>query len=190
YDDPELRPLGERCLLGFGSTAGPPMLPVMYNNMKRIVHTDDTVMILAEMNHDVRVVRLDSEHEPAEIRKWMGDSIGWWDGDTLVVDTTNFREDTGLSMASKDLHVVERFTRIDADTLLYQFTVEDPSTWSQPWSGEYPWPASDDRVYEYACHEGNYALGGILRGARLLEREAAEKAKTKPSGSSTESGGR
>ena len=186
YDDPELRPLGERCLLGFGSTSGPPMLPVMYNNMKRIVQTDDTVMILAEMNHDARVVRLGSEHEPPHIRKWMGDSIGWWEGDTLVVDTTNFREPSGLMFASKDLHVVERFTRIDADTLRYRFTVEDPSTWTQPWGGEYPWPRSDDRVFEYACHEGNYALGGILRGARLLEKEA----EAKRAGGTGDSGGR
>ena len=172
YDDPELRPLGERCLLGFGSTSGPPMLPVMYNNMKRIVQTGDHVTILVEMNHDARVVRIDGEHPPASIRKWMGDSIGRWEGDTLVVDTTNFREQSGFSLASEDLHVVERFTRVDAGTLLYQFTVDDPGTWAEPWSGEYIWPASSDRVYEYACHEGNYALGNIMRGARILEDEA------------------
>ncbi len=176
YDHPEMRPLGERCLLGFGSTSGPPALPVMYNNLKRIVQTEDYVMILIEMNHDARIIRLNAEHEPAHIRKWLGDSVGHWDGDTLVVDTTNFREQSGFSMASEDLHVVERFTRIDDDTLLYQFTVDDP-TWTAPWSGEYPWPATEDRVYEYACHEGNYALGGILRGARVLEEEAlAERA--------------
>ncbi len=171
YDDPELRPLGERCIMGFGSTAGPPALPVMYNNMKRIVQTDDYVMILNEMNHDARVIRLNSEHRPAEIRSWMGDSIGHWEDDTLVVETINFRAQTALRGASEDLHVVERFSRIDASTLLYQFTVEDPN-WETAWSGEYPWPASDQQVYEYACHEGNYALGGILRGARLLEQEA------------------
>jgi hypothetical protein len=171
YDDPELRPLGERCLLGFGSTSGPPMLPVMYNNLKKIVQTDDYVMILVEMNHDVRVIRMNSEHSPDEVRKWMGDSIGHWEGDTLIVDTTNFREKSGFMMASKGLHVVERFSRIDEATLLYQFTVDDP-TWEKPWSGEYPWPSSKASVYEYACHEGNYALGGILRGARLLEKEA------------------
>jgi hypothetical protein len=160
YDDPEQRPLGERCLLGFGSTSGPPMLPVMYNNMKRIVQTGDHVTILVEMNHDARVVRIGGEHPPASIRKWMGDS------------TTNFREQSGFSLASADLHVVERFTRIDRGTLLYQFTVDDPSTWAKPWSGEYIWPASSERVYEYACHEGNYALGNIMRGARILEDEA------------------
>ncbi len=178
YDDPEMRPLGERCLLGFGSTSGPPMLPVMYNNMKRIVQTDDHVMIQVEMNHDARVVRLNAKHDPPAIRKWMGDSIGRWEGDTLVVDTTNFREQSGLMMASEDLHVVERFSRVDAETLLYEFTIEDPSTWSKPWSGAYTWPASDERVFEYACHEGNYSLGGILRGARLLEGEAQAKKKT------------
>ena len=104
----------------------------------------------------------------------MGDSVGHWDGDTLVVDTTNFRAKSGFSMASKDLHVVERFTRTDQDTLHYQFTVDDP-TWTKPWSGEYPWPVTADQVYEYACHEGNYAMQGILKGARLLEEEATKK---------------
>ncbi len=171
YDDPELRPLGERCLLGFGSTSGPPMLPVMYNNLKKIVQTDDHIMILVEMNHDARIIRMNAEHAPSDIRKWLGDSVGQWEGETLVVDTTNFREQSGFSMASKDLHVVERFSRVDKDTLLYQFTVDDP-TWTESWSGEYPWPASEGKVYEYACHEGNYALGGILRGARVLEQDA------------------
>ncbi|MCZ6855113.1 MAG: hypothetical protein O7G86_14485 [Gammaproteobacteria bacterium] len=170
YDDPELRPLGERCLLGFGSTSGPPMLPVMYNNLKKIVQTEDYLMILVEMNHDARIIRINAEHAPSDVRKWLGDSVGQWEGDTLVVDTTNFREQSGFSMASRDLHVVERFSRLDADTVLYQFTVDDP-TWTESWSGEYPWPASDGKVYEYACHEGNYALGGILRGARVLEQD-------------------
>jgi len=173
YDDPELRPLAERCLLGFGSTAGPPALPVMYNNMKRIVQTDDYVMILNEMNHDARVVRLNAEHASPDIRRWMGDSVGHWEGDTLVVDTTNFREENGLFLAGPDLHVIERFSRMDDGNLLYAFTVED-SAWSAPWSGRYVWPVSKEQVFEYACHEGNYALGGILRGARLLEEEAVE----------------
>ncbi len=173
YDDPEIRPLGERCLLGFGSTSGPPMLPVLYNNLKRIVQTPDYVMILNEMVHHARIIRLNSEHGPDEVRQWNGDSIGWWDGDTLVVETKNFRDQSGLYMfgASKDLHVTERFRRVDADTLSYSFTVNDPTAWEQPWSGEYPWPATDTNVYEYACHEANYALGNILRGARLLEAD-------------------
>ena len=175
YDDPELRPLAERCLLGFGSTGGPPMLPVLYNNLKRIVQTEDHVMILVEMVHDARIIRLNSEHAPPEMRSWLGDSIGHWEGDTLVVDTTNFSDRPALSGASRNLHVVERFSRTDADTLLYQFTVEDPTVWTAPWSGEYTWPASENRVYEYACHEANYSFGGILRGARILEAEALGK---------------
>ncbi len=175
YDDPELRPLAERCLLGFGSTGGPPMLPVLYNNLKRIVQTEDHVMILVEMVHDARIIRMNAEHAPPDIRGWLGDSVGRWEGDTLVVDTTNFSDRPALSRASRNLHVVERFSRIDADTLRYQFTVEDPTVWTAPWSGEFIWPASDSRVYEYACHEANYSFGGILRGARILEAEALGK---------------
>ena len=174
YDDPEIRPNSERCLLGFGSTAGPPMLPVLYNNLKRIVQTEDTIMIQVEMVHEARVVRMNQEHAPPEIRSWLGDSVGHWDGDTLVVDTTNFRDTPALSGASRNLHVVERFSRIDADTLLYNFTVDDPTVWTAPWSGEYIWPASENKVYEYACHEANYSFGGILRGARILEADARE----------------
>ncbi len=171
YDHMEMRPNGERCLLSFGSTSGPPMLPALYNNMKRIVQTDDHVMILAEMIHDARVIRLNSEHPPAEIRSWMGDSIGHWEGDTLVVDTTHFRERPALSAATEDLHVIERFTLQSDGGIHYEFSVDDPSAWQASWQGEYPWPASNDKVYEYACHEGNYALGNIMRGARLLEQD-------------------
>jgi hypothetical protein len=174
YDHPEQRPHAERCLMGFGSTAGPPMLPVLYNNLKRIVQSDDTVMILVEMVHDARIVRMNQEHVSPEIRTWLGDSVGHWDGDTLVVDTTNFADTPSLGQASRNLHVVERFTRIDADTLLYAFTVDDPTVWEAPWSGEYVWPATDNKVYEYACHEANYSFGGILRGARVLEADARE----------------
>jgi hypothetical protein len=172
YDDIEQLPLSERCLLGFGSTQGPPMMPVLYNNHKQIVQTPEYVMILVEMIHDARIIRLDSEHGSAENRKWLGDSIGWWEGDTLVVDTINFRDGrTGLTGASKDLHVIERFTRLDADTLHYEFEVDDPNTWPTPWKGDYVWPGTDNKVYEYACHEGNYSLGGIMRGARVLEAD-------------------
>ncbi len=175
YDSPEMRPLAERCLLGFGSTSGPPMLPVLYNNLKRIVQTKDNIMILVEMVHDARIVRMNAEHAPDDVRKWMGDSVGHWDGDTLVVDTTNFTDNPALGSASKNLHVVERFTRIDADTLIYKFTVDDPTVWTAPWTGEYVWPKSDQRVYEYACHEGNYSFQGILRGARVLESDVVGK---------------
>ena len=174
YDDPEIRPLAERCLLGFGSTSGPPMLPVLYNNLKRIVQTDDHVMILVEMVHDARIVRMNQEHAGPEIRSWLGDSVGHWEDDTLVVDTTNFTDTPALGGASTDLHVVERFTRVDADSLLYQFTVDDPTVWTAPWSGEYIWPATGNRIYEYACHEANYSFRGILGGARILEQDVRE----------------
>jgi len=172
YNDPEQRPLGERCLLGFGSTSGPPALPnYFYNNLHQIVQTPDRVMILSEMVHDARIVRMNAEHLPENLRHWMGDSVGHWEGDTLVVDTTNFNDKTRFRGSTASLHVVERFTRVDERNLLYQFTVDDPATWTRPWSGEYIWPATDDLIYEYACHENNYALEGILRGARYRESQ-------------------
>jgi hypothetical protein len=178
YDDPERRPLGERCILGFGSTSGPPALPdYFYNNLHQIVQTPQYVMILNEMVHDARVVRMNAEHLPKTIRKWMGDSVGHWEGDTLVVDTTNFTDKTRFRGATENMHVVERFTRVASNALLYRFTIEDPDTWATPWTGEYTWPATSEHIYEYACHESNYALEDILRGARLREREAAEKTK-------------
>ena len=139
-----------------------------------LVQRDATVMVLVEMVHDARIVGMNQEHVSPEIRTWLGDSIGHWDGDTLVVDTTNFRDSPSLGQASRNLHVVERFSRIDADTLLYGFTVEDPTVGATSWSGEYVWPATDNKVYEYACHEANYSFGGILRGARVLEADARE----------------
>ena len=173
FDNPEQRPLGERCLLGFGSTSGPPALPdYFYNDLHQIVETPDSILILTEMVHDARIIRMNAEHLPKNIRRWMGDSVGHWEGDTLVVDTTNFNDKTRFRGATEDLHVVERFRRVDNKTLLYRFTVEDPNTWDKPWTGEYTWPATDKPIYEYACHEGNYALGDILRGARLAERSA------------------
>ena len=176
YDDPERRPLGERCLLGFGSTSGPPALPdYFYNNLHQIVQTPEAIMILTEMVHDARIVRIGAEHLPKTIRRWMGDSVGHWEGDTLVVDTTNFNDQTRFRGSTKNLHVVERFSRVDDKTLLYRFTIEDPDTWDRPWTGEYTWPATDQPIYEYACHEANYALGDILRGARTREAEAAAR---------------
>ena len=175
YDDPEMRPLAERCLLAFGSSGGPPMLPVLYNNLKKIVQTPDTVMILVEMVHDARIIRMNAEHAPDDIRKWLGDSVGHWEDDTLVVDTTNFTDKPALGGASRNLHVVERFSRLEDGSLLYGFTVDDPTVWTKPWSGEYTWRPTPERIYEYACHEGNYSFGGILRGARLLEEEALGK---------------
>ena len=130
-------------------------------------------MILIEMVHDARVVRMNSEHKPDSLRTHMGDSIGWWEDDTLIVETTNFLEGSGQARGgSATLTVTERFNRLQDGNLRYQFTVEDPTTWQAPWSGEYVWRATNAKVYEYACHEGNYSMGGILRGARLLEEEA------------------
>jgi hypothetical protein len=178
FDNPEQRPLGERCILGFGQTSGPPALPdYFYNNLHQIVQTPTTVVILTEMIHDARVVRMNEPHLPPGIRKWMGDSVGRWEGDTLVIDTTNFTDKTRFRGSSQDLHVIERISRLDEKNLLYRFTVDDPHTWAKPWTGEYNWPATNDLMYEYACHEGNYALGDILRGARVLEKEAAQSKK-------------
>jgi hypothetical protein len=176
YDNPEQRPLGERCLLGFGSTSGPPTLPnYFYNNLKQIVQTPNAILIHIEMVHDARIIRMNQPHLPSTIRQWMGDSVGHWDGDTLVVDTTNFTSKTRFRGSTDNLHVVERFWRVDDKTLMYRFTVEDPTTWVRSWTGEYPWPSTSQPIYEYACHEGNYALADILRGARAQEAEAAKK---------------
>jgi len=180
YDDPELRPLAERCIMSFGQSATTPALPnYFYNNLKQIVQSKDTVVIFNEMIHDARIVRMNAKHDPPEIRKWAGDSVGHWEGEVLVVDTTNFRDEAVLQGADRNLHVIEKFSRIDGKTLLYQFTIDDPTVWTKPWSGEMPWPVTDGRIYEYACHEGNYSFGNILRGARLLEAEAMKQAGAK-----------
>ncbi len=174
-DGPERRPLGERCILSFGSSAGPPMLPSMYNNNYQIVQSKDRVVILVEMVHDARIVRIGGQHLPSNIRPWMGDSIGHYDGDTLVVETTNFNPQQNFRGASQNLKVTERFTRSAPNQLLYRFTIEDPTTFAQPFTGELNMNATRDNLYEYACHEGNYALPGILAGARKEEAEALAK---------------
>jgi hypothetical protein len=171
YDSVKTRPLAERCLLGFGSTSGPPMLPVLYNNNYQIVQTPDAVMILVEMVHDARIVRMNGTHAPASVRQWLGDSIGHWEGDTLVVDTTNFTDQTRFRGSSQNLHVIERFTRTGPETILYRVTIDDPSTFSKQWTMEYPFTAAEGPIYEYACHEGNYSLTDILGGARKAETE-------------------
>ena len=187
YDGPEVRPLGERCVVGFGSTGGPPKLPVLYNNMTQIVQNRDYVMLMAEMNHDVRIIRLNSEFQSPPQEKWMGDSVGYYENETLVVETTNFHPQQNLRSSldhrfygSEQMKVVERFTRIANDTILYQFTVEDPQNYTQPWSGELPMNRSMEQMFEYACHEGNYALPGILAGARTADIEGAGYALTDP----------
>ena len=175
YDNVKERPLAERCLLGFGSTSGPPMLPVLYNNNYQIVQTPDSVMILVEMVHDVRIIRMNSPHAPANVRQWLGDSVGHWEGDTLVVDTTNFTNKTRFRGASENLHVIERFQRTDANTILYRATIEDPSAFTRPWTIEYPFVTAPGAVYEYACHEGNYAMPDILGGARKKDVETGKQ---------------
>ncbi len=168
FDGPESRTLADRCLTSFSSTV--PALPTLYNNTKRIVQTDTKVMLLNEMVHDARVVHIGGEHPPADVVYWFGHSIGHWEGDTLVVDTTNFRDNsTSFGGSTPTLRVVEKLTRKDADTLHYAFEVHDSSVWSAPWKGDFTWPITDGKVYEYACHEGNYAMPGILKGARVLE---------------------
>lgn len=176
-DHPEDRNLWERCLTRGLPTA---MLPQVYNNNYQIVQTTDHVVILAEMIHDARVIPLDGRpHLPAHLRAWMGDSVGRWDGDTLVVETTNFTDKTNYRGSTDQLRLVERFTRTAQDILTYRVTVHDPSTFTQPWTIELPVRRSDGEIYEYACHEANYGLEGILRGHRAEERVAAETAAKK-----------
>ena len=171
-DSPESRSLADRCILGFN--AGPPMTPGAYNNYVRISQAPGLVTLVVEMVHDARLIPVDgSPHLPARIRQYKGDSRGRWEGRTLVIDTTNFLRETSLRGSSANLHLVERLTRVDADTLLYEFTVEDPKTWTRPWTVAVPMRRVDAPMYEYACHEGNYALRNILSGARALEKEQA-----------------
>ena len=176
FDNPEERPLAERCILGFNS--GPPMVPSAYNNNMQLVQTHDHVVILNEMIHSARVVTLNGRaHLPATIRSLTGDSVGRWDGDTLVVDTTNFSQDAGFRGATKDLHLVERFTRVDAETLRYEFTVEDPATWTRKWSASIPMTRSTEMIYEYACHENNYGMEGVMKGARFEDLQKGKSQK-------------
>lgn len=171
-DGPEGRTLGERCLIGFGSTGGPPMNNVLYNNLYQIVQTDDYLMIMVEMVHDARIIPIRGEHRPDAFKQWLGDSIAHWEGDTLVVETINLhpqqapRNSAPLSEQGK---VTERFTRYSDDQILYEFEVTDPAYYSETWRGEMSFNTTDTRPYEYACHEGNYGLIGILAGARRLE---------------------
>ena len=178
FDGPEPRPMAERCVVGFGSTAGPPMINVLYNNHYQIVQTKDHVVILVEMNHDARVVRMNAKHVPNAVRPWMGDSIGPWEGDTLVVETTHFNPGESLRTnfaqsfyLSANAKVTERFTRTGPSEVLYEFAVDDPSIYSQVWRAEMVMNSAEGNIYEYACHEGNYALPGILAGARKAEQE-------------------
>ncbi len=178
FDGPENRGLAERCIIW--GNEGPPMLPVGYNSNLQIVQGPGYVAILQEMIHDVRIIPTDGRaHAPANIREMMGDSVGHWEGNTLVVDTTNFTDRTAFRGSSENLHVVEKFTRTSPDTVLYQFTVEDPHTWDQPWSAEIPMTQIQGPIFEYACHEGNYGMPNNLSGARAEEKKLAEAAASK-----------
>ncbi|MDB0060919.1 hypothetical protein N9F77_01950 [Gammaproteobacteria bacterium] len=179
FDGPELQTIGERCLLFWdfrtsNSSAGPPMMPVIYNNNYQIVQTKDYVVILAEMIHDARIIRLRDEHHSTVMNQWMGDSVGYWEDDTLVVETRNLHPQQNHYGSSPDLVVIERFTRSSAEQIDYQFTMVDPAVYSQPWTAELAFRQRPevDVLYEFACHEGNYALGGILAGARRAESDA------------------
>lgn len=178
-DGPEQQPLGERCTVGFGSTGGPHMLPALYNNDYQFVQTPDHVAILVEMNHDARIIRLDSEHPPEHVTPWLGDSIGYWDGGTLVVETANFHPGQSFRIAirhqlymSLDARVTERFTRVGPEEIFYEFKVEDDAAYTDPWRGEMTLRSARGPIYEYACREANYSLPGILAGARHEERQA------------------
>nr|MEA2797705.1 hypothetical protein [Phenylobacterium sp.] len=177
-DNPETRAPGERCLLSFGNSSGPVMTPVLYNNTYQIVQTRDQVSIVVEMVHDARIVRMGASHLPAPIRPWMGDSVGRWEGDTLVIETTNFHPEQVFRGASAHLKVTERLTPLSPGRMHYAFWVEDPTVFSQAWGGEYEFARSKGPVYEYACHEGNYGLVGILQGARQEERTGVKTAPT------------
>ena len=172
-DSYEDRSLMDRCILGFN--AGPPMTPGAYNNNVQIVQTAGYVVIATEMVHDARIVPLSGQPPAGTVPRWQGNSRGRWEGDTLVVETSNFLRGTSLDGSTSKMRLVERFTRVDAATLLYEFTVEDPSTWTRPWTAQVPMTRSDERIYEYACHEANYAIPHILAGARAAEKEAAQK---------------
>jgi hypothetical protein len=177
FDGPENRPLSARCIImGYDAV---PMLPAGYNNNLQIVQGPGIVTILHEMNHSARVIPTDanaSAHPAPTIGLYRGDSRGHWEGDTLVVDVTNFNDHNPFRGSSDKLHVVERFTRVDANTILYRFTVEDPATWDQPWTAELAMTKTNGPIYEFGCHEGNYGLANTLSGARVAEANAAKKA--------------
>lgn len=168
---PEDRTVGERCIMGFNS--GPPMVPGGYNQNVQIVQAPGYVVLMNEMVHNARIVPLDGRPH-GNVRQWAGTSRGHWEGDTLVVETKNFSNQTSLRGSSPTLHLIERFRRVDAETLLYEFTVNDPTTWTQPWTAQVPMRKTEEQIYEYACHEANYGMTNLLKGARAVEKAAAE----------------
>jgi len=177
FDNPESRSAGERCISSFGRNAGPPMLSNgFYNNNYHIVRSRDSIAIETEMVHDTRIVRLNGKHRTDGIRPYFGDSIGHWEGDTLVVETTNIPQSQAYNGSWQNLTVTEKFTRVGPTRLLYQYVINDPTLWDAPWGGEYEFTPLNGNVEEYACHEGNYALGNMLAGARAEEEAAAKSA--------------
>lgn len=172
FDSYEDLSLVDRCMVGFNS--GPPMISGTYNNNLQIVQTPGYVMIYNEMVHNARIIPTDGRPH-GTLARWTGDSRGRWEGDTLVVETVNFRRETSLPGSTAGTRVVERFTRVDPSTINYEFTVTDPEAYTRPWTAVMPLQAMDDLLFEYACHEGNYGLVGVLRGARFREREEASK---------------
>jgi hypothetical protein len=174
FDSYENRPVQERCIVW--AHEGPPMMPPPYNDLLQIVQTPGYVMVLRELSTAPRLIPIDGgSHLPDNVRQWAGDSRGRWEGDTLVVDTTNFTHKTAFQGSSPALHVVERFARVSSDRILYQFTVDDPDTWTRSWSAEIPLIATVGPLFEAACHEGNYGLPNILRGARVTDKGAARE---------------
>ncbi len=172
FDGYEERPLQERCIVW--SAEGPPMMSTGYNSNLQIVQGPQTVTIMEEMIHDARMIPTDgSPHLPPSIRQYLGDSRGHWEGDTLVVDTTNFTDKTSFMGSTQNLHIVERFTRIDEETILYEYTVDDPSTWTRPWTAQQPLTKIAGPIFEYACHEGNLGMPNTLSGARAAEAAKA-----------------
>jgi hypothetical protein len=174
YEGPESRSLGERCIVGFGNTGGPVMNNVLYNNTYQIVQSPTHAVILVEMVHDARIVPITKDRKrPGVIKPYLGDSIGWYEGNTLVVETKNVNP-SQRGYVGPNGRMIERFTRTSADVVLYQFEIEDPDQYTQAWKGEMPMRAASGSVYEYACHEGNYGLLGILAGAREQEKRGSK----------------
>ena len=184
YTDPEDLPLRERCLIGFGNTGGPGMLGSLYNNTYQFLQTEQHMAMLIEMVHDVRIIPIfataaaaRAAHRPPAITPWLGDSVGWWEGDTFVMETVNVHPAQSAESSiplTKDGRIVERFTRVSQAEIFYEFEVTDPNHYTRPWKAEYTLTVPKGGVYEYACHEGNYAMEGILGGARLAEKQAAD----------------
>ena len=173
-DGPEDFSNGVRCILGFN--AGPPFTPSAYNNNMQLFQTPDHVVVVTEMVHTARIIPLDgSPHLPSNVQQWSGDSRGHWEGETLVVETTNHTDKTRWRGSTPDMRLVERFTRVDAETLLYEFTVTDPTTWTAPWTAAVPLLLNPEPMFEYACHEGNYSMGVMLAGTREEEKAAASQ---------------